>query len=122
VGGAGAGRGLGDGGLQIPGITDARSVGEQGRGLDDSYCAGVCGAWGLGFERVPNISADFRVCDDGLSSGLGGLSSGPGAGVCGEVGARGAGVALRLPECGGCGGLLGTPDSWKDWQGASVVG
>jgi hypothetical protein len=43
VGGAGAGRGLGDGGLQIPGITDARSVGEQGRGLDGSYCAGVCG-------------------------------------------------------------------------------
>ena len=30
-------------GLQIPGITDARSVGEQGRGLDGSYCVGVCG-------------------------------------------------------------------------------
>jgi hypothetical protein len=29
--------------VQIPGITDARSVGEQGRGLDGSYCAGVCG-------------------------------------------------------------------------------
>jgi hypothetical protein len=130
------GEGAGGWGLRIPGITDVRGVGgagagagrqllrrglraawgEQGRGLDDSYCAGVCGAWGLGFERVPNISAGFRACDGELSSGLGGLSSGPGFGVCGEVGARGAAVALRLPECGGCGGLLGTPDSWKDWQ------
>uniref|UniRef100_A0A804LUN9 Uncharacterized protein n=1 Tax=Zea mays TaxID=4577 RepID=A0A804LUN9_MAIZE len=39
-----------------------------------------------------------------------------------EVGACGAAVALHLPECGGCAGLLGTPDSRKDWQGASVVG
>jgi hypothetical protein len=29
----------------------------------------VCGAWGLGFERVPNISAGFRACDGRLSSG-----------------------------------------------------
>jgi hypothetical protein len=39
-----------------------------------------------------------------------------------EVGACGAAVTLRLPECGGCAGLLGTPDSRKDRQGASVVG
>jgi hypothetical protein len=32
---------------------------------------GVCGAWGLGFERVPNISAGFRACDGGLGSGPG---------------------------------------------------
>jgi hypothetical protein len=29
----------------------------------------VCWAWGLGFERVPNISTGFRACDIGLSSG-----------------------------------------------------
>jgi hypothetical protein len=40
VGGAGAGRGLGDGGLQIPGITDARSVGEQGRGWTTAIAQG----------------------------------------------------------------------------------
>jgi hypothetical protein len=32
---------------------------------------GVCGAWGLGFKHVPDISAGFRARDGGLSSGPG---------------------------------------------------
>jgi hypothetical protein len=62
------------GGVAGTGYAAAGAEAIAGLRTDVGFAAvgrGVCGAWGLGFERVPNISAGFRACDGGLSSGPG---------------------------------------------------